>query len=188
MSTETEVKVAAPRIVTMEDGTQVNFGKLAKQIAVVEDSTITFKLFNGRLVTWTVDTVGLNEFQKTVFLFGLVEKIKSNTSSVKNLAELEVAIKKQIALLEAGQFYTRTGSNGILLLDNLQKAYATVKARQAGFEHLADLANPEAVKEVLALFEGFTREQKTSIRKNRDVIIVKATLDAQVANGSEELV
>ena len=185
---EAEVKVDAPRIVTMEDGSQVNFGKLAKQIAVVEDSTITFKLFNGRLIPWTVDTEGLSDFQKTVFLFGLVEKIKSNTSSVKDLAELEVAIKRQMVLLESGQFYSRGTNTGVLLLDNLQKAYALVKSQQEGFEHLANLEDPEVTREVVAYFDSLTRAQKNIIRKHPAVVIAKARLDAENSGEGAELI
>lgn len=182
-----EVKVDAPRIVTMEDGSQVNFGKLAKQIAVVEDSTITFKLFNGKLISWEVDVEGLSDFQKTVFLFGLVEKIKSNTSSIKDLAELEVAIKRQMAVLESGQFYTRNTGTGIVLLDNLQKAYALVKSQQEGYEHLAKLDDPEVTKEVSAYWDTLTRSQKNTIRKHPAVVVAKANLDA-VSGAVEELI
>lgn len=180
-----EVKVEAPRIVTMEDGSQVNFGKLAKQIAVVEENVITFKLFNGKLISWTVDVEGLSEFQKTVFLFGLVEKIKSNTSSVKDLAELEVAIRKQMAVLESGQFYTRSAGTGVLLLDNLQKAYALVKSQQEGFERYANLADPEVTREVSEYWAGLTRAQKNTIRKHPSVVVAKAKLDAETGTVEE---
>jgi len=172
------------RIVKMEDGSEVNFGKRANLLTSVDGTIVSFKLFSGKVIAWEVEGIDeLTDFQKTVYIFGLTEKVKSNIASVKDVAELEIAIHRQVASLSSGVFYTRGTSSSAVVLDNLQKAWATVKSGQEGFEHFIDYAEPTVSREIATLWSEMTRPAKNLIRKNVYVVVAKAKLD--LADGVE---
>lgn len=172
------------RIVEMEDGSEVNFGKRANLLTSVDGTTVSFKLFSGKIITWVVEGIDdLTDFQKVVYIFGLTEKVKSNIASVKDVTELEIAIHRQITSLSSGVFYTRGTSSNAVVLDNLQKAWATVKSDQEGFEHFIDYAEPAVSREIATLWAEMSRPAKNLIRKNVYVVVEKAKLD--LADGVE---
>lgn len=181
---ETQTKeVKADRIVTLEDGVATNFGKRANLLTVVDEAagTIVFKIITGKVIPWTVPFVeGLSDFQKTVYFYGLAAKVKSSLAPV-DLADLQVAIEKQITSIDAGVFILRPVSEGASSLTNLQKAYALVKAsRDEALAHWAEFT-PAVIAEVAALWATFDVSQKNSIRKDAYVRLELAKLDASTA-------
>jgi len=173
-----EIQVEVPRVVKMENGSIVDFGKRANLLIAVDGSVVDFSLSNGKVITWAVQGIeAFTDFQKAVFTYGLVEKIKSNLAKVKELDKLEEGIKEQIANFEAGNFYVRANSSSPVMLDNIQKAYALVKSQQEGFEHLANYDEPAVSREIQATWAELSRPAKNLIRKNVYVIIEKAKLD-----------
>ena len=174
-----DIQVEVPRIVKMENGSVIDFGKRANLLIAVDGSVVDFSLSNGKVITWAVkDIETFTDFQKTVFTYGLVEKIKSNLAKVKEIDKIEEGIKEQIANFEAGNFYVRPNSSSPVMLDNIQKAYAIVKSQQEGFEHLANYDEPAVSREIKSTWDELTRPAKNLIRKNVYVIIEKAKLDS----------
>jgi hypothetical protein len=172
------------RIVKMEDGSEVNFGKRANLLTSFEGTTVSFKLFTGKVITWVVEGIDtLTDFQKTVYVYGLTEKVKSNLAPVKDVSEMEIAIQKQILNLTSGIFFTRGTSSSAIILDNLQKAWAFVKSEQEGYKHWEDLEDATVTREVASAWNELTRPAKNLIRKNVYVVIQKSKLD--LADGVE---
>lgn len=174
-----EIQVEVPRVIKMEDGSVVNFGRRSSLLIAINGAEVTFNLYNGKVIVWAVkDIESFTEFQKAVFTYGLTEKLKVNLGKVKELDKLEAGIKEQIANFDAGNFYVRANASSPLLLDNIQKAYALVKSQQEGFEHLANYDEPAVSREIQAIWGDMTRPAKNLIRKNVYVIIEKAKLDS----------
>lgn len=176
---QTEVK----RVVTLEDGSTADFGKRANVLTVVsaDSSKVTFKLFNGKVINWTVPFMsGLSEFVQSVYVFGLVSKIKSTLGNV-GLEDLETAITKATAQLDAGTFTTRSASEGSLSIE--QKAYATVKSTVGGrhydeaLAHWANLTDSNVIAEIIATWETFDRSKKNAIRKDPYFKLEKSQLE-----------
>jgi len=176
------------RIVTLEDGTQANFGARANLLSTIdlETSTLTFKLVTGKVVNWVITEIdNLTAFQKTVYMYGLLEKIKTSLAPVK-LPKIEEAIAKQIAAIAKGEFNIRSINNaGEVVLTDLQKAYALAFSKQypdkAGW---SEVDSPATIAEVLEVWENKTPAQRNAIRRHPSVawelnVMAIATGDAE---------
>jgi len=158
------------RIVTLEDGTQANFGVRANVLSIIDvkSSTLTFKIVTGKVINWTIAGVeSLTEFQKTVFMYGLLEKIKTSLSPIK-LAGLEDAIAKQIVSLEKGEFSVRSLTTvGEVSLTTLQQAYAIAFSKQYPDKaNWANVEDPTVIAEVLSVWENKTNSQRNLVRRH----------------------
>jgi hypothetical protein len=124
-----ETKVESTNLVTMTDGTQIDFAK-RKAIVTVDEVTgeVNFKLVNGAIIDWTVPEVpaltrgielASSEFSTEVlskvgvkaYITSMVDRIKNSISALKTGEELEAAIHKQIEALNTGSFITRASGN-----------------------------------------------------------------------------
>jgi hypothetical protein len=183
---DVSVTDAAPRIVTMADGSEVNFGKKANVLTSVDEATnvLTFKLFTGKIISWVLPFVdGLSGFQKTIYINGLEAKVKSSLAPIK-LPELEAAILKATGTLDQGIFTVRTSKVGSLSVE--QNAYRIVKSIEGGrhfdstLSHWAELT-PTVVQEVSAVWAGFDKSKRNAIRKDAYIRLEIAQLSAASA-------
>lgn len=183
---ETKASTAPDRFIEI-DGIQVNFGKRANLLTSIDEAanTVIFKLFTGKVINWTVPFVdGLSGFVKSVYIYGLVSKIKSSLAPVK-LDDLEAAIGKAIVSLDSGILTARVSTVGTL--SDEQKAYALVKSTVGNrhyedqFAHWNFLANPVVVQEVLAAWASFDKSKRNAIRRDPYVSLEKAQLEAAKA-------
>ena len=194
---EPKAKKAA-RILPMEDGTTCNFGSRANLITSIDldNSVVTFKIAIepiGKVISWSVPEVaGLSDFQKKVYLYGLMERVKSSLAPVK-LVDTEAAIHKQIVAINAGDFNIRSveGEDGVVALTNLQKAYALVKSNPAFVKtakpEWADVNNIVVVTEVLNFWEGLSAEERIAIRNNAYVKLELAKLETAILDAEVEV-
>jgi hypothetical protein len=178
-------EVKAQRIVKLEDGSEVNFGVRANLLTSVDEAanTVTFKSISGKIITWAVPYVdGLNGFVKTVYIYGLVTKVKSTLAGVKGEADMEAALEKVLTSLAMGTLVVRSAVAGTLTLE--QKAYAIIKSTHTNrhFDltktHWSDLSAPATIAEVTTLWGSFDRSRKNAIRKDSYFKIELATLVA----------
>ena len=171
---EDKVKVKKEvRIVTMDDGTQANFGARANLLSAIdlESSTVTFRIVTGKIINWTIQNMdNLTEFQKMVFMYGLLEKIKTSLAPIK-LPKMVEAIQKQIVAIERGEFNVRSlSSAGEVVLTDLQKAYALAFSEQyPAKKHWANVDDAATIAEVLGVWEGKSPAQRNAIRRHPSV-------------------
>ena len=170
----TEPKEAKPkkevRIVTLEDGTQANFGARANLLSAIdiESDTVTFRIVTGKIINWVVkDMDNLTPFQKMVYMYGLLEKIKTSLAPIK-LLKLEEAIGKQIVAIEKGEFNVRSlSSAGEVVLTDLQKAYALAFSEQYPEKaHWGKVDDATTISEVLSSWENKTPAQRNAVRRH----------------------
>jgi len=193
--TETPIKAVVSNIVTMENGENIDFGKSGKIKASydVATSTITFKTVVGSIINYVVDGLdNLSDFQKEVYLYGVMEKIKSTLAPTK-IEDLEAKINKQIEEVKSGVFTTRTMDSTVELSDFL-KAFAIINATQRLFTpmgyvdvampvealkvtelqpHWVNVNNSEVIKEVSDFWTALPKGEKSAQRGNS---FVKAQL------------
>lgn len=172
-TTETAKPKKEVRIVTMEDGTQLNFGTRANLLSSIdlETNTLTFKLVSGKIINWILQGVeGLTDFQRTVFLYGILEKVKTSLAPIK-LPKIEEAIAKQIVAIEKGEFNIRSLSgSGEVTLTELQAAYAIALSKQSKAKaHWVNTTDVVTIQEVLSVWEGKSPAQRNAIRRNAAV-------------------
>jgi len=186
------IKVKESNVVTMSDGTQCNFGSRANLLATmdIESKTLTFKVATGAVVSWPVEGLeAFSNFQVKVYLYGLLEKIKSSMAGVK-VDGLEKAINDHIADIKEGNFNIRSAGSSVsaIGLTMVMKAYALAKGQQQEeFAHFVNLEDPAVIEEVAALWAEKTPSEKRSDRANPFVQYQLAVLE-QEANpdaGSE---
>ena len=180
-----EKKAKEVKIVTMEDGSQVNFGVRANLITSLDldTSTISFKISTGKIINWLVEHMeNLTTFQKTVYMYGLLEKVKTSLAPVK-VDALEVAINKQIESINKGEFNVRALTQaGEVVLTDLQKAYAiAVSYLDPSKAHWANVDNGEVIAEVLTLWESKSAIERNKIRRHPNVAVELAKI--QMDNG-----
>jgi len=99
--------------VTLSDGTTANFGSKTQLISTLDvaTATLTFKLATGAVITWAVQDIdNLEDFQKKVYLYGLLEKVKSTLSPAKK-DQLEDSINSSIDSIKKGEFNIRAAGN-----------------------------------------------------------------------------
>lgn len=191
-TTETAPKVEKKqRVVTMKDGSQVNFGVRGNVISSVdtETSTLNFKVITGDTITFDASGIegqpvdALTEFQKQVYLHGLLAKVKSSLAPIK-VEDLVTAITKQLESLAKAEFNVRgAGSEVVTGLTILEKAYAIAKsARSTEHAHWADLDDAKTVEEVQAYFATLTPGEKNKLRANAYVKLELAKLEMEKAD------
>jgi len=164
-------KEKALNIVTMEDGTQANFGSRNKVLSAIDLATkdITFRVADGTIINWVPkETDNLSPFQLTVFLYGLLERVKTGLSSTKSLSKVAEVINAQIGTIDKGEFNIRSiSSTGAIELTLLQKAYALAMAGvEGGNPNWANVDNSEAIEQVLAVWENKTPVERNAIRRH----------------------
>lgn len=171
-STEAPVKKEKVlNIVTMSDGTQANFGARAKVLSAIdlEDKQITFRVADGSIINWLPKELdNLSDFQLPVFLYGLLERVKSGLSSTKGLDKVAEVINKQIEAIDAGEFSIRAvSSTGAVELTLLQRAYAiAMSGVEGGNPKWANVEDTAVIEEVLEVWEGKTAVERNAIRRH----------------------
>lgn len=154
------------RIVTMENGEQVNFGQRANIISTQEISadgtgfTLTFNVFNGTVLTYTyVSEVVLPKLLLEMAAFGASSKAKASTAGAESLDAIVDIIKGKIAEFSEGLFVTRGGgaaSNLVLTLQ--QEAYADMEG--------LDKNDPETIAKIKDFFAEMSKEAKSALVKD----------------------
>jgi hypothetical protein len=181
------VEEKAHHIITLEDGTQANFGVRTKLLVSINElsNTVTFKLFTGRIIVWSVPYVdGLGGFVKAVYLYGLVAKIKSSIASNKDVNLLEETLVNVLASLDNGIMTLR--NNTVCTLTSEQKAYAMIKSSpeclhyEEMYAHWYDISEVSVIEEIIKLWATFDRSRKNTIRK--DAFFAKALATINIAN------
>lgn len=188
----TPVEAKPARIVEMQDGSKVDFGSRSKLLVSfsTEDNTATFKVFTGDMVTWVVEGMdNLTDFQKIVYMYGLVERVKSSLSpiSLKNLAS---TIHAQIAEINKGNFNIRAngGTKVATGLDQLQTAYALAMAElKPEVAHWNQVTEQTVIDEVLASWATKDAKQRGAIRRHPAVSLKLSMLKLEAGEGDEEL-
>ena len=175
---DTTTSTAAPvknekvlNIVTMSDGTQANFGARAKVLSAIglEDKQITFRVADGSIINWSPKELdNLTDFQLPVFLYGLLERVKSGLSSTKGLDKVAEVINKQIEAIDGGEFNIRAvSSTGAVELTLLQQAYAIAMSMvEGGNPNWANVQDTAVIEEVLAVWENKTAVERNAIRRH----------------------
>jgi hypothetical protein len=231
MTTETTETTAATetkkadRIVEMFDGSKANFGTRANLLTSIDTDTneITFKVFTGQILVWKpfekehfTPVSVLPEIIRTVVLYGLLNKVKSNIAPVKLTETVEVkneagevveiktvdalyeAILSNISTIDEGKFSIRgTGSDEEFELTLDQKAYAMMvinhpelfKNKQGSLDwNEKNLASTEIIADVQATWDAKDRSTKNTIRKNAYFTLEKNKLQmAAIENGDIEV-
>jgi len=181
-----------PRKVTMEDGTEVNFGtRMTVKAAFDEDTNeIRFNLLNGRVIKWMPSFLpSLEGLVKTVSFYGLMERVKSVYGPIKELDKIEEAINRVISTIDSGVFPLRgSAEDSESELTIWQKAYALAKAQREPeqFAHWASVDNPQVIEEVLAKWETFSRANVQEIRRNHWVKHFHLELEKASSDVAEE--
>lgn len=196
---EKEKEVKQVRIVRMEDGTDVNFGTRANLItsADPEQNLLTFKLASGKVINYVEETIeNLTEKQKAIYLYGLLQKVKTTLAPVKLFTlidgelvpTMENTINKQLELFKAGEFMFRdVEREGVVELTDLQRAYAEVMREQGSKPHWTDLDDIATMTEILSIWETKSPVERNKVRRHPLVAIKLATL-AQKTGKVDELV
>ena len=182
-------------IVTMEDGSSVEFGKNGKVITSydVESGVIEYKVVSGEILRISLDDIPV-ETNREAMLAGYAGKIKSTLAPFKPTitpAEAEEGkitlaqkIQKEIDALKAGKFVTRTTDSGVEL-DTFLQAWAYVNATgkiltpsgafdipanailiKEDVSHWANVNDPKVISEVTETWKNLSKEAKSSEKKN----------------------
>lgn len=173
---ENEIPVAKPvRIVDMADGTQANFGTRANLLSSmnIPTATATFKVITGEVINWVMQGLeGLTDFQKTVYMYGAMEKVKSSLAGVK-VEVLAEAVTKNTTDIDNEVFNIRSaGSTGAVTLTTLQKAYALAISKLDGSkEYWNQLEEKAVIAEVLAVWETKTAKERGALRRHPHVAL-----------------
>lgn len=197
------------KIIELETGEKVNFGTRSNLLSSfdTEANTITFKVATGEVIVWDVTTIAdlaveaLNEWTKTVVLYGLLAKVRTNLAPVKLQEEvtaedgsvtvvnsLAEAIRKQITILTSGKFSVRGSGDDSVELSLDQKAFATAVVKQAPFatavgltaeDHAGwdDLDSESTINAVSNLWDSFETSVKNAVRRNPYFKVEKALLE-----------
>lgn len=192
------------RIAALENGEKVNFGARANLLSSfdTEANTITFKVFTGEVIVWDVTSIvglsveGLTELTKTVVLYGLLAKVRTNLAPVKLTEEkdgvvthtLANTIKELVSIISSGKFSTRGSGDDSIELTLDQKAFATAAFKEVAFATAVslsaddvagwgDLDSDETIKAVSELWDSFDTSSKNAIRKNPYFRIAKAMIE-----------
>lgn len=176
---EKEVKVI--RIIDMEDGTKCNFGVRNNLVTNSDSETgiLTFKISTGQILTFLPPELeGLNKFQKDVFLYGILSKVKTSLAPVKPL-DLAAAISVQLDQISKKEFNVRnSGDSEEVLLTEWQKAFALVVSETvAGKEHWKNLEDGVTITEVLTSWNEKTVVQRNNIKRHPLVMQKKVEFD-----------
>jgi hypothetical protein len=187
------VKEAKPdRIVTMKDGSVVNFGVRGNVIshADAETGILNFKTIEGDEVTFDTNGIevegsnvaSLSPFIKQVFLFGILAKIRSSLAPAKE--KYVDVVNTQLRAIQSATFSTRTASEGVVGLTELETAYAiAVSQRKPEKAHWANVTEASVVTEVKAYFDTLTVSEKAKLRQNAYVKLELAKI--QLAKADE---
>jgi len=194
----------AKRVATLENGEVVDFGVRANLITSFDTATneVVFKLFSGEVIVWDASKIegleveSLNELAKTVVLYGLLAKIKTNLASVKLYEEVDGEqvhslannINDQIDIINTGRFNIRATATTVAGLTLDQRAFATAVSKHAKFaeavsisEEVAskwvDLEDEEVIEQVIALWDTYTVSNKNTIRKQPYFRLEKVNLE-----------
>ena len=191
------------RVVTLDNGEVVDFGVRANLITSFDTATneVVFKIFSGEVIIWDttvikdLDIESFSEFAKTVVLYGLLAKIKTNLASVKLYDEVDGkkvhslanSISGQIAIINEGKFSIRATNAPVAGLTLDQRAFATAVSKHAKFAEAVsiepevaaewkNLEDEEVILAVIALWDTYTVSTKNTIRKQPYFTLEKSTL------------
>jgi len=183
------VEAKKDRLVTMQDGSVKNFGVRANLLTNVDHETglVTFDFFTGETISFnafgiegqTVET--FTAFQKQVFVYGILAKIKTSLAPIK-VDGLFTAVTKQLDAIAKAEFTTRGHAEAEVGLSDLEKAYALAKVVQGDApEYFSDLADQRTIEEVQAYFATLTTGGKNKLRNHPKVALELAKLRLEEA-------
>jgi len=205
MTKETSVE-KVPFLVTMEDGSEVDFAtsnpdKPRKSIIDIDHATgdVVFKVFNGFIKKWSIPflealtpvegTVSAEaEFIRTVYIEGILSKVRNSLSALKTGEELSAEIEKQTSALSQGKFSVRAPSTRAVTLNDMfirAWAYAVSLKEPGKFGHWGavstnDVPN-EVALEVLTAWKAYDPARKRELRNNDYIAVnVRAKLEAML--------
>ena len=181
-----EVTETTSRIVQLETGELVNFGKSGKVIASydVDTDTITFKTVPGKVISFKISDLPENVLKEAT-IYGLREKIKATLAPI-TANDIPDKIYKEIEALQAGLFVTRSSdSTTTVELDDFMKAFALINATgqvntgTALFTikeqfisvpelrpHWVNLNDVNVINEVLTYWDSLSRQEKAAQKRN----------------------
>jgi hypothetical protein len=185
----TPVEAKKDRLVTMQDGSVKNFGVRANLLTNVDHETglVTFDFFTGETISFnayaiegqTVET--FTAFQKQVFIYGLLAKVKTALAPIK-VDGLFEAVTKQLDAIAKAEFSTRGHAETVVGLSDLEKAYALAKVVQGDApEYFSDLTDVRTIEEVQAYFATLTTGGKNKLRNHPKVALELAKLRLEEA-------
>jgi hypothetical protein len=176
---QTETKVKAINLITMQDGTQKNFGnrgKLLSSEAVNEtDFSVTFHISTGEQVVYNFK--GDTKLLLTMAAFGAASKVKSSCSGLKQ-EEIKSIIDAKLKEFDEGDFIGRTTGELTQVLSQIQLAWATVNG--------IDTSTSEGVAKVNAIFTAMSKEDKSDLYKLPKIQIELAKLKLAAAQAALE--
>ena len=178
---KTEKVEKVTNIVEMQDGTKIDFGKRGTLHTSVDlpTNTISFKMVTGDIINWVVPgTEGLTDFQKKVYLYGILSKIKTAMAPV-DLKELKKFIEKQMEAINNGIFIVRAFGDTVreVKLTDIQKAYAIAKSKQnPDFIHWGNVEDTSVIEQVSQDWEAKSTSEKNADKRNPYVQLELATM------------
>lgn len=187
--TASTVEAKKDRLVTMQDGSVKNFGVRANLLTSVdaESGVITFDFFTGETIAFNAYTIEgqtvetFTAFQKQVFVYGLLAKVKTALAPIK-VEGLFEAVTKQLDAIAKAEFTTRGHAETVVGLSDLEKAYALAKVVQGDApEYFSDLNDARTIEEVQAHFATLTTGGKNKLRNHPKVALELAKLRLEQA-------
>lgn len=157
-----EVKEKVINMVTMADGSKLNFGKTGRLLSstVIRENgfDITFHVVTGEQIHYSYNQEdAIPELIAKFAAFGVASKVKASTAG-SEVADLVTVITAKVQEIEEGIFSERTGSGEITTpLTMLQQAYAVVNG--------VDVSGKEGIAQVNAVFAELSKEQKSALYK-----------------------
>lgn len=180
---EESTVVEAPKakvinLVTMNDGSQKNFGernKLLSDSSTTETGfSIVFHVSNGEQVVY--DFSGDTSLLLEMAAFGAASKIKQAVTGEKDVNKLAALIKDKIEEFHQGSFVNRVTGQLTTSLSQIQVAYARV--------HGIDITTTEGVAKVNAIFAAMTKEDKSALAQQGKIKLEIAKLRLEAAEAA----
>jgi len=193
------------RVVALENGEVVDFGVRANLITSFDTATneVVFKLFSGEVIVWDASKIeglevdSLNELAKTIILYGLLAKIKTNLAAIKlyedgedgeQVHSLANNINGQIKTINSGRFNIRATASTVAGLTLDQRAFATAVSKHDKFAEAVsvkpevaskwvDLEDEDVIAEIISVWDTYTVSNKNTIRKQPYFRLEKVNLE-----------
>lgn len=182
-----EESSATPRVVKMEDGSEINFGKRAMMLSGTmyrEDGKgfeIVFHVFSGKQFRFKVELeTPLEQFYLEVLSFGLAQKAKNSCTAAKSADDIEKILQIKLQEYANKDFATRASGETSITLTQEQMAFARWKNM--------DVDTIETIVNVRAYFAALSKEELQKLRKNPLIQFFKAQIqqEAAIASLSDE--
>ena len=150
------------KIITMEDGSIINFGTRAKLVTTVKVTdtgfTVLFNLISARVISYIYESdVPVPRLLLEMAAFGAASKAKAATSNATDEAGVVDILTTKLAEFQEGIFVSR-GSTGITSVLNMtQQAYCEVEGLDSNLA--------EVITDVKMKFKGMSVQDKAVLSK-----------------------